>query len=364
MISAFYYHDLYLIFVAILSVFTFLQYSKYKENRIDFGTPNGSALSIILTAIMILFIGLRPVSVAFPDMSGYMAAVDYGMFNVDEISWHSNYVFVPIMVYFSKLGVGGRVAILFLSLVYFGSAYIAMRKIFPKDTLFAMLVFLAAFSTFSSATNGMKAGCATTLFLCSLAYRKKILVSVFFLFLSLGFHHAAQLLIACYIIASLIKNVKIYYLIWCISLIVSIFHITYFQEFFGSMTDEQGAGYLLTEAGSIYSSFGGRLGFRWDFVIYGSFPLIIGYYVIFKKKVQDDTYKFFLNIYILANSIWMLCMYASYTNRIAALGWGMYSLVTIYPFLKCKVSKTQYKDVVLIGTISLVFALFMNFIYY
>jgi hypothetical protein len=67
----------------------------------------------------------------------------------------------------------------------------------------------------------------------------------------------------------------------------------------------------------------------------------------------------------LLNALWMLCMYANFTNRIAALSWALYPIVIIYPYLSEK-SNYPNKNMMfaVVMLLHLAFTLFMKFIYY
>lgn len=110
---------------------------------------------------------------------------------------------------------------------------------------------------------------------------------------------------------------------------------------------------------------GGKSGFRIDFVIYSVMPVLMGYFVKYKYKLEDKLYDVILNIYLVTNGVWMLCMYAQFTNRIAYLSWCMYPIVLVYP---CFAIDNQTHPLVanrnkIIG-LHLTFTLFMEFIYY
>ena len=137
-------------------------------------------------------------------------------------------------------------------------------------------------------------------------------------------------------------------------------HITFFQEIFAGLSDEGGANYLNNTA----ENWGGKTGFRFDFVLYSSLPVYIGYITLFKYKLESKTYSFLLNVYLMANAIWMLCMYAAFTNRIAYLSWLMYPIVTIYPFLCPTFMPEQKKRLKQVVWFQLLFTLFMNIVYY
>ena len=69
-------------------------------------------------------------------------------------------------------------------------------------------------------------------------------------------------------------------------------------------------------------------------------------------------------MYLMTNAIWMLCMYAEFTNRIAYLSWFQYPVVLIYPFLKEQWGVNQYPLVKKIAYGHLVFTLFMELVFY
>jgi hypothetical protein len=94
-------------------------------------------------------------------------------------------------------------------------------------------------------------------------------------------------------------------------------------------------------------------------------PVLVGWYVEFKKQLEvSDMYRNLLNLYLCLNGIWMLCMYASFTNRIAYLSWFLYPIVLIYPFLQEDWGEDRYQKFSYVMLAHLGFTLFMNVIYY
>ena len=364
MIPAEYYQDVYLLILTLMTLVLGVQYAGYSPNRWLSNSNTSWVGALLFTTCIIVFIGLRPQSEEFADMTGYIVSVEEGWWSLDEIRWDTNFIFVPMMYFLSTIHASGEVVMIVIASIYFGAALIATSKLFPKDRLLAIVVFCSAFITFCNATNGMKAGCATALFLCAVAYYENKIISILFLVLSLGFHHAAQLLIVVYIICHFYGNFRFYLSFWVICLILAIFHVTYFQMLFGTMTDDHGSEYLLIEATDKSSGFGGRTGFRYDFVIYSIVPIILGYYAIYKKNITSKHYLFMLNIYTLFNAIWMLCMYAAYTNRIAALGWGLYSILILYPVTQVQWHKKRNNIISIAAYCHLGFTLFMHIFYY
>lgn len=364
MIPVFLYVYIYLIIVTIITISYLPNHLKTMYIRSSQKQKNEMLSALLLTLFMILFIGFRPISWGFGDMPGYAFAMIDHRFEFVDINWNNNFIFVSLMSFLSSIGSSERVPILILAIINFGATYFAMKRFFPNDVLLAMLVFFAAFSTFGAATNGLKSGCAMALFLIALSYRNNIKLFMLFLLLSIGFHHSMQLPIGAFGVCYYYKKTKNYLLFWFLCLLLSALHVQYFMDYFGTVTDDQGASYLTVEAGSSESHFTGKTGFRLDFVIYSSLPIIIGYIAIFKRKIRSSMYQFLYNVYLVTNGIWLLCMYAQFTNRIAYLSWGMIPLLIIYPFIHCNWGKDKYNMLFYVVMGHLSFTLFMQFVVY
>lgn len=355
MISAFLYKYIYLVLVTILTLVV-VRNRKSLEKREELGS------SILLCLLLVFFIGLRPHNGAyFVDTANY--ANWWGKIGWSGFDWEvSNKLFDNLYNYTGNVFPDATGFFILIAAVYFLCLLIACRKLFPSNTLIAFLVCLAAFSTFSYATNGIKAGAAGSLFLVALAYRDRMWISILFLLLSWGFHHSMQLPVAAYVLTFFFKKKEWYFYSWIFCLFVAVAHVSAFQELFAGFSDESGASYLDSDGNE---DWGGKSGFRIDFVIYSAMPVIMGYYVKYKYKLEDKLYDIMLNIYLTCNGVWMLCMYAQFTNRIAYLSWFMYPILLIYP---CYVILDENHPLVIsrkkIVLGHLAFTLFMIFIYY
>lgn len=283
-------------------------------------------------AFLILFIGLRPESYVFVDMMNYIETY-HAFYENTQFVWDwttENFIFYNIFAYIGSRNLGTSFFFVIIAAIYFGCAYWGIRRLFPRDTAIAYLTFLGAFSTFSYATNGIKAGAAASLFILALSYYRKWIICVPLLIITLGFHHSMIMPIAAFILAMLLKNPKHFFWIWLFCLICAITHVSFFQQLFAGLADDKAASYLY----STDTDWGGKSGFRIDFVLYSAMPVFVGYYAIYKYNIKSKVYDLLLKIYLTANGIWMFCMYAEFTNRIAYLSWAIYPLVLIFPILK------------------------------
>lgn len=353
MIPAYLYQNIYLLIVSVLTL-ALVGYRK------DLDTKENITGSSLLCLFLVFFIGLRPHKTSyFGDTLNY--ASWWGLQKWHGFQWDtSNIIFDNLYNYMGSFFSDATCFFVIIAAIYFFLMLVACRKLFPSNTLIIYLVCLAAFSTYTYGTNGIKAGAAASLFLMALAYRDKMWISILFLLLSWGFHHSMQLPVAAYLLTLVFKKKEWYFYGWLFCLLMAIGHVTFFQSLFAGMTDESGSSYLTTD-----SDWGGQSGFRIDFVIYSAMPVLMGYYVKYKYELEDELYDIMLHIYLVCNGIWMLCMYAQFTNRIAYLSWFMYPVLLIYP---CYAIDDENHPLVLIRKkvvlCHLGFTLFMVFAYY
>lgn len=356
------YQPVYLIVVAILTSFTMNHYRSiklYPHHNIGL---NKYGLAITITIVLVLVIGNRPTrSEVFGDTVNYTSW--YSMYDKGDSfvwDWNSeNFIFDNFYSLFASNHIPIEFFFLFISLIYFGGIFIACKKMFPNDTTLALLVYLAAFSTFSYGTNGIKAGAAAAIFLLALAYRKKKVIAILLLWVSLGFHHSMLAPIASFFGAYFYRNPKVYLWAWIVCLLLAAAHVTFFMSLFSGYTDEHGASYLVADNVTKDVS-----GFRPDFILYSAIPIYIGYHLINKRPIISEMYNFLWCTYTMTNCVFLLCTYGSYINRIAYLSWLMYPFVLIYPFLHFQWNPNQnrYLRYTVYGHLG--FTLFMSFVYY
>lgn len=354
------YQYIYLILLTILLNPVIKSY-KAQNGTIEQKYPANIIRDCLLVLCLVLFIGLRPSSRIFVDMGAYIRLLRMYEGLPFYFNWETdNIIFDNLIMWWASVPLGHSMFFLLCSFVYFFCAYVGIKRLFPTHTFPAYLVFLTAFSTFSYATNGIKAGMACSIFIMALGFLDKKLLCLFLALVSMGFHHSMQLPVVALIITMFFKNPKWYYWGWLICFFMALFHITFFQNLFAGITDEHGAEYLLATENNTDA----HIGFRPDFVLYSVAPVCVGYYYEMKRKQTSKIYSSLMHFYLCTNGIWMLCMYASFNNRIAYLSWFVYPIVLIYPFLYVDKSPKRYKSFSKAISYHLLFTLFMAFIYY
>ena len=173
MIPAEFYKYIYLILITIITLFVVKQ-------RNDLNLCEGIGKNVWFCVFLILFIGFRPHSPIFGDMMNYANWWRFSSWNGWD--WNTeNKIFDNIYGFMGSVFPDATPFFVLIAAIYFIAILIACRKLFPSNTFIVYLVYLAAFSTLSYATNGIKAGAAAALFLVALAYRDKIFISLLFL---------------------------------------------------------------------------------------------------------------------------------------------------------------------------------------
>ena len=354
------YEPVYLLIVAIITLFLANRYSKTQMD-IPIYRPTGRGISIITCLFLVLFIGTRPIR-GMGDTGNFTGYYEIAQglpffFSFDT----TNLIFDNLLNWFASKSIPVTVFYILISFVYFVSMLAACRKLFPESYPLAFFVCLGAFSTFSYGVNGIKAGAAASIFLLALANIDNLLLCILLSLVSYGFHHSMVVVLVALACTTLFKNTKVYFFIWILCVLIAAAHISTFQVYFASFVDEDGAGYLLANNNddSAYLT-----GFRLDFILYSAIPIIVGYWLVFKKKIKNDGYESWLRLYLLMNSLWLLCMYASYTNRIAYLSWFLYPILLIYPFIGFRWDNRQMIYAKRATLYQLLFTLFMALIYY
>lgn len=367
MIPAIAYEPLYSILVTIL---TFTMYSRYAVVNESYSALDDDSSPFSYSAGMIpllviflaIYIGTRPNSVVFVDM---MNTVEYYYTFYEGVPfyWDSqteNFLYDNFLSWCGSMRLGTSFFFTVIAFIYFGCSYLGIRRMFPNHTALVYLAFLGAFSTFSYATNGVKAGSAASIFIWAISYYKEWKYCIPLLIVSYGFHHSMQMPIVAFLFSALWRNTKHFFWGWAFCFLCAAAHVTYFQELFAGMTDEQGSGYL----NSVGEDWGGGTGFRIDFILYSAVPIVIGYIAIFRLGIQSAFYEVLLKLYLLTNGVWMLCMYAAFTNRIAYLSWSLYPIVLLYPLLNEDWGIGQYRLAARVLLGHLAFTLFIAYIYY
>lgn len=312
----------------------------FKPNLESFPKINLSVTNVILLVFTIFFIGLRDPFGSWRYLGDTSHYTDI-FFNYMDDPIHgikSDYGFYLLM-FFSKEYLNIYIFYILCAVLYVVPIYLVCKKYFNENALFAFIMFVSSMSFWSFGINGVRNGLATSIFLLGIYfYEKKWLMYVLIL-ISLSFHKSLVLSIIAFLLAMKFTNTLILIRIW-----LALVFISYA---FGSQVETLVSNLLLNSgiiedkrvdtyfSDEIDGAFMER-SYRLDFIIYSGIAILLAYYYKYKKGFQDVFYDRILNTYIIANAVWIVLIYAAYTNRIAYLSWFIMPLVLVYPLLKQK----------------------------
>ena len=356
------YHPVYIYSLLIITLFYVIKIYNKDEEWIDENSNN--VLVLIYIGLFVYLVGLRPISgYYFGDTSSY--AIIYNAYAngtkiVDPES--KEWVFEWLQYYCAKvMDIHGF--FLLIEILYIVPALWACWKFVPNHYILMFIIYMGAFSFFSYGVNGIRNGMACSLIIAAMACVNQNLlykiIGVLFAFLAFNIHRSTALPIVCILGSFFVKDTRYIMGFWVASIFISLVAGGAVESFFTGLgfDDRMDAYSSQNIDASLFSS----TGFRWDFLLYSSMPILLGYYVVFVRQVWDRNYLLLLNTYILCNSFWVMMIRASYSNRFAYLSWFMYALVLAYPCLKLPVWEDQGRKTALILMGHLGFTLFMSF---
>lgn len=333
------------IWINLSSIFAII-YSLYlfsiNDNKLLLGSP-ASVFSIIIIFLSTIYIGTRPIH-CYGDTDLYTT-----MFNLIQRGiWANspNDQIEPFWYLIQYICIDITTAsgwLLVISTFYIVGMTRAAYRWFPRHFLIAVIFLFTAFSFWGYATNGLRNGMATSIALLGLSYfcgtKKQLIVAYCLLIIASLTHNTLYLTIVCATSALFFRNTNINISFWLLCIVLGLLYQDTFKSLFSWLIDDNRMStYLNTEADATLFS---HTGFRWDFLLYSSVPIIIGWYVVAKRKIKDKTYSFLLHTYIFSNAFWVLINTAAFSNRFAYLSWFIYPIVLIYPFCKFKFIKHQ-----------------------
>lgn len=288
--------------------------------------------------VLILYMGLRPISSVFGDTVNYavgfrkMAASDAPF----QFEYQREWIYYNLMQLFAKFS-NIHAFYLLCATVYVGSLALAMKRIFHSYYFIPMLVVMSMFTFWAYGVNGVRNGMGASLFILAMTYVDNLPVAILLCLLGCGMHQSTWLMVAAAIVAWFVKNSRCYLVAWVLCVVVSYFWGGPVQDFLSQYAvfgnDSRMEGYLTGE-GQIGEIVQMEMKFHWDFLIYSSMGVAVGYYFTFVRKFEDEYYHWIFNIYLLTNALWVLVIRAIYSNRFAQISWFILPLVLIYPFMK------------------------------
>lgn len=299
---------------------------------------NNINIAIVLWIVFALWIGFRPMSPVFGDSVFYSHTYHLMQQNLlenimDSPDWlwdlfaSSCSHIMDVSYFFTIIAIG-----------YFGFTLLSCKILVGNNVLAGYLFMLGSLSIFSYATNGIRNGFACSVVLVAIALialsKKNLIVTILLTLIAVNIHKSTVLPLVC-LFASLfvVRSFKWSYTFWILSIVISLLAGGSITSFFARLGFDDRLSYLSTMTAYKFS----RTGFRWDFLLYSMMPIILGYYIVIKRRIYDRAYLILLNTYTLSNAFWIMIIRANFSNRFAYLSWFMYPIVLAYPLLKLNI---------------------------
>jgi len=357
------YEPLYYTFTTIFTIWACFTFAGKSQSMIYQRSNN--VVIFIYILLFVLILGYRPNWVMFGDSVYYVHTYNLYANNLVDFSLEKKeWIFGGMMYYCSRI-MDYRGFFLIVECLYVFPVLWACKKFVPNHFLLMFLVCMGAFSFYTYAYNGIRNGMACSLIIAALACLNKKwgykIIAALLCYLAFNIHRSTALPIVCILATFFVKDTRLILGWWIASIFLSLVAGGPIEAFFSGLGfDDRMQGY---SSANIDASAFSSTGFRWDFLLYSMMPILLGYYVVIKRKIWDKNYLLLLHTYILCNSFWVMMIRASYSNRFAYLSWFLYALVLIYPCLKLPIWKDQGKKTALIVLGHLGFTLFMYLIY-
>ena len=312
----------------------------YSQNKI-IGVKYSYRPMILYSIFFILIFGFRPISKYFGDTVNYSHVYQllqgFGVFDLEGTeSVGSDWLFALLMKLCSHvMNVYFFLAI--MTFLYISAMIKGCKMLDYWHGAMLMLFCIGAFEFYPFAVNGIRNGVACSLMIMSVAFlcQKKLFLALFFSFIAIGFHKSALLPAVCMFFTYYVSKPKLMFIAWLGAIVVSLTMGGYIDSLLSALSyDERLASNLQSDnADGIIMEHR----FRWDFLLYSSMPIVLGWYTIFRRKLFNKTYLILLGTYIYANVFWVLAIRAIFSNRIAYLSWFIYPIVLSYPLFNFRV---------------------------
>ena len=302
-----------------------------------------SLLGVVLTPLLILYMGLRPISpYYFGDSINYANSFLNIQTGISDIgtTGGGEWAFDSAMLWFAENS-DINMFFLFCAAIYVGAMWWALVRIFGSDYLVPLVVAISMFTFWSYGVNGIRNGMASSLVILAITFRRNLPVAVALSLVAIGVHKSMMLTVGSAALAMFVRSPRLYLQIWFASIAASLVAGGAFSELLagsGLVDDNRFGTYL---AGVDDDPLAGDGSFRWDFLLFSSIPVAVGSYFIFKRRYTDKFYIWLFNIYLLTNAFWIMVIRASFSNRFAQISWFIMPLVLIYPFFMKKFWEDQ-----------------------
>ena len=343
--SDFYFGPLLLYITSLSAIIIAMRYIASTGNTIIKERKDNILLPILFAVILSFWMANRPIATgSYGDSGAYASSYLKADIDTVKFSWKDEWFWQWIIVACRMMGldVVGYFTVIYA--IYIFSALVCVKILMPNKTLLGMIFVLTSLSYYTYGINGIRNGSACHIVLMGFALMLKgralFWPGAGLCLLALGIHRSSMLPIAAFVVGRfLIRDAKYAVYFWLLSIPVSLVAGGAVTSFFSGLGfDERMSGYADTQ--NDMSGFS-HSGFRWDFLFYSMWPVVMTWVNCVKRKCDDNWYRVLSITYCLANAFWVMVIRASYSNRFAYLSWFLYPIIIAYPLVNIDTWENQ-----------------------
>lgn len=298
-------------------------------------------LGMMVAAVTIVLIGMRPVSSIYGDTVNYAAGFQRMASNIKSVRLHLGKEWLyDFITYYSAKYANLHIYFTIFAIMYVVPLWLALRRIFSEYNFVPFIVVISMFTFWAYGVNGIRNGVGASLFILAMTYTENIPLMIIIALFGAGIHNTVYLMIAGALIAWFWNDSRVYIVAWFGCILVSFAFGNSIQEWLSGFAgdvagDNKLTAYLnydekaMRSEGIIVTT-----SFRWDFLAYSGIGVAMASYFSIFRNFKDQYYQWIFNIYLICNSFWVLIIRAPYSNRFAQISWFILPIVLIYPFMR------------------------------
>lgn len=298
-------------------------------------------LGMMVAAVTIVLIGMRPVSSIYGDTVNYAAGFQRMASNIENTRLHLGKEWLyDFITYYSAKYTNLHIYFTIFAIMYVAPLWLALRRIFSEYNFVPFIVVISMFTFWAYGVNGIRNGVGASIFILALTYTENIPLMIIIALFGAGVHNTVYLMIAGALIAWFWNDSRVYIVAWFACILISLVFGNSIQAWMAGFADSVADDNKLTaylnyneqsmKADGMFVS----TSFRWDFLAYSGIGVAIGSYFSIFRNFKDQYYQWIFNIYLICNSFWVLIIRAPYSNRFAQISWFILPIVLIYPFMR------------------------------
>lgn len=307
-----------------------------------------NSLLILFGAFTTYYLGTRGVDIGI-DTSNYKYSFQIQE-KLDSFAIRKDPLYDLLTYIFSHF-FNFKIFLTFCAFIYVFGALYGFKMIFKEQYYLPALIFFISPYFFQFGINVMRNGMAASLFLIGVGkyYKNAKFRKAFVWFLISIFIHLSMLLpLAVLLITKWIKNTKVIFTFWLLSILLALFNINILVGIISyfDIIAVRFSGYTTTNSETS----------SWpNLLIFGILPVLFAVYCVIVKNYKDSFYIRLLNTYMLVHIPYIILINSTYALRVAYLAEFLMPLLLLYPVLVNPIIRAKFRRLSISTLILVVF---------